>query len=148
MSVFTPIPLAALLLATSLTTGTAFAADPTQPEAIARATVMKDIAKNSKILGDMAGGKTAWDDAAAGAAKTALQAASAGVDAAFMTEGEKDPVSEALPAIWTSWDDFVAKSAALQTAAAGLDTGSAEALKASMAAVGGSCKACHSTYRE
>ena len=36
MSVFTPIPLAALLLATSLTTGTAFAADPTQPEAIAR----------------------------------------------------------------------------------------------------------------
>lgn len=137
---------AALLLI--LTPFAALAADPTQPEAIARSNAMKEVGKNTKILGDMAGGKTAFDAAAAEAAKAALVAAAAAAPAAFEVQGADDPVSEAKPEIWTNWDDFVAKAADLRTAAEGVDTASADGLKAGMGTLSGACKACHSVYRE
>lgn len=137
-----------VLIATMFGAGPALAADPTQPEAIARAAAMKEIGRNSKLLGDMAGGKSAYDAAAADAAKAALMAAPGSIVTAFATEGSPDPASEAAPAIWTSWDDFLVKTAALEQAASGLDTGSAEAIKTGMGAIGASCKGCHSVYRE
>ncbi|WP_157971081.1 c-type cytochrome [Pseudogemmobacter bohemicus] len=141
-------PVTAALITSMMLAGAAFAADPTQPEAIARATLMQEVGRNSKILGDMAGGKSGYDAAAAEAARAALIKAAGEIDTVFATEGAPDDVSEALPAIWTSWGDFTTKSAAFAQAAAGLDTGSAETIKVGMGAIGGSCKGCHSVYRE
>ncbi|VDC27239.1 c-type cytochrome [Pseudogemmobacter humi] len=126
----------------------ALAADPTQPEAIARANVMKEVGKNTKILGEMAQGKTAFDAAAAEAAKAALIAAAAAAPAAFEVQGAEDPVSEARPEIWTGWEDFTAKATDLRVAAEGVDTASADGLRTGMATLSGTCKACHSVYRE
>lgn len=124
------------------------AADPVTPEAIARAEVMREIGKNMKVLGEMANGKAAFDGEAATAAKAALVAAGEALPKAFETQGAADPASEAKPEIWTNWDDYLVKAAALSDGAAALDVASAESIKASMGGIGGSCKACHSVYRQ
>jgi cytochrome c556 len=67
------------------------------------------------------------------------------------TEYQKAEDSYALPAIWTSGDDFVAKIAALNTAAATLVASAGtdvEGVKAGLGAVGGACSACHKAYRQ
>lgn len=118
----------------------------TNPVVKARQDTMAAISMNTKVLGDMAGGKTAFDAAAAAAAKTALAAAAAEIPARFQPQ-ETDPVTEAKPEIWTNWADFVAKAEALATAAEALDAATLDGVKAGMAGVGGACKACHSVYR-
>ena len=70
------------------------------------------------------------------AAKAALVAASAEIPAKFETEAMDDD-SEAKPEVWTNWDDFVAKSNALATAAGAIDTASIESIGAGMGGVGG-----------
>ncbi len=129
-----------------LIAGAAFAAEPTDPNVIARQDLMKVIGKNTKVLGDMAGGKAAFDAAAAADAKAALIAASADINAKFAPT-TPDPAEEALPAVWTNWDDFVKKGEVLNAAATAVDITSAETIGAGMAAIGGACKDCHTTYR-
>ncbi|MFT4151057.1 MAG: cytochrome c [Paracoccaceae bacterium] len=124
----------------------ALAEDAQDPTVLARQQVMKHVGGGMKALGDMAGGKTAFDAAKAAEAKAALVAAAAEIPAKFKPQAS-DPASEAKPDIWTNWDDFLAKASALETAAKAVDTGSADTLKAGMGAVGGACKACHSAYR-
>jgi cytochrome c556 len=116
------------------------------PTVKARMDLMGTIAMNTKTLGDMAGGKTAFSAEDAAAAKAALAAAAADIPAKFEPQAT-DPVSEAKPEIWTNWDDFVAKSEGLLKAAEALDTSSVETIQAGMGAIGGACKACHSDYR-
>lgn len=118
----------------------------TNPDAIAREELMMLIGKNTKVLGDMAGGKTAFDAAAAEAARSALVAAAADIPAKFEGQGS-DGGSEARPEIWTNWDDFLIKAKALETAAAGLDATSLEGVQAGMGTIGGACKGCHMSYR-
>jgi cytochrome c556 len=130
----------------SLSLGTVAFAEATDPNVIARQDVMKTLGKNAKILGDMAGGKTAFDAAGAEAAKAALVAAAAEIPAKFETEAMDDD-SKAKPEIWTNWDDFVAKGNALATAAGAIDTASIESIGAGMGGVGGACGACHKAYR-
>ncbi len=60
---------------------------------------------------------------------------------------ETDPVSEAKPEIWASWDDFGTKADGLMSAATAIDTSSLEGVQAGMAGIGGACKACHTDYR-
>jgi cytochrome c556 len=131
----------------ALAAGMAFAKEGVQdPTVKARMDLMGTIAMNTKILGDMAGGKTAFDAAAAEAAKTALAAAAAEIPAKFEPQAT-DPVSEAAPAIWTSWEDYLVKAQALVTAAEAIDVSSADTIGAGMGAVGGTCRACHSAYQ-
>lgn len=111
-----------------------------------RMDAMSVIAASTKVLGDMAGDKVAFDAARATEAAAAIAAASATVPALFEAQAD-DPVSEAKPEIWANWADFTAKSEALHQAAQALDTSSLEGLKAGMGVVAGACKACHSTYR-
>lgn len=137
-----------LLLAGFALAATAlYAADRTDPNAIARAELMGVIGKNTKALGDMAGGKTAFDAATAEAAKAALAEAAAKIPDTFKEQGGPDPADEAKPEIWANWDDFAKKAAALATAATALDPASLESVQAGMGAIGGACKDCHSTYR-
>ena len=131
-----------------LAAGAAFAeGDATDPAAVEREKVMKAIGGAMGTLGGMAKGEVAYDAAAAEAAKAALIAAAGGVPAAFETQGGEDATSEAKPEIWTSWDDFVKKNEALTAAATAADVSSAEAIGASLGAIGGACKDCHTAYR-
>ncbi len=129
-----------------LTAGVAFASEATEPTVKARQDLMDTIAMNTKVLGEMAGGKTAYDAAAATAAKDALVAASAEIGAKFEPQAT-DPKTKAKAEIWTNWDDFLKKATALNAAATALDASSAETIGAGMGAVGGACKDCHSTYQ-
>ena len=129
-----------------LTAGMAFAGKSTDPDAMARQTLMDTVGMNTKILGDIAGGKVAFDAAVAGAAKTALGEAAGKIAATFEPQGTDDK-SEAKPEIWTNWDDFVAKADSLTKAAAALDATTVEGVQAGMAGVGGACKDCHMKYR-
>jgi cytochrome c556 len=132
-----------------LAAGTAFAqdAEPTDPNAIARSELMKTVGKNTGILGDMAGGKTAYDAAAAEGAKAALIEAAGKIEATFMDQGAADPASESKPEIWTNWDGFLTRAKALGDAATAMDVASAETIGAGMGALGGACKDCHTEFR-
>ncbi|MFE3838471.1 c-type cytochrome [Pseudogemmobacter sonorensis] len=121
---------------------------PTVPEAVARAEVMKTIGAQVKVLGDMAGGRTDFDAGAATQAQTALVEAAASLGTVFETEGAADPASESAAVIWTDWEGFMAEADKLLAAAEGLDPASLDGVKAGMSAVGGTCRACHSVYRE
>jgi cytochrome c556 len=118
----------------------------TDPTVIAWKNLMRANAGAAKVLGDMAGGKTAYDQAAAEAAKADLIADAKATPAAFQTQAS-DPASKAKPEIWTNWDDFVAKAGALAAAAEALDTSSVETIGAGMGAIGGACTACHRAYQ-
>ena len=135
-----------LFIGAMVAAGAAFAAEATDPTVKARQELMDTIAANTKILGEMAGGKTPHDAAAAEAAKVALVAASADIGAKFEPEAT-DPKSAAKPEIWTNWEDFLTKAGALNAAATALDVASAETIGAGMGAVGGACKDCHQTYQ-
>ncbi|WP_374395447.1 cytochrome c [Tabrizicola sp.] len=138
----------ALILGAVLSAGAAYAEEErTDPNAIARGELMTTIGKNIGIIGDMAGGKTAFDAAAAEGAKAALVEATGKIEATFKDQGAADPASEAKPEIWANWDDFLKKAKAAGDAAGALDVASVDTLKAGMGALGGACKDCHTTYR-
>ena len=136
-----------LCISALLMTGAAFAAvTATDPDVIARKDLMKTIGGAAKTLGGMASGEVAHDAAAAEAAKQAMIAAAAEIEAKF-TNNAADPASEAKPEVWTNWNDFLAKGKALGDAAGALDVASADSIGAGMGAIGGACKACHTDYR-
>ena len=137
-----------LAVGAMLAAGVAYADEErTDPNAKMREEVMEEIGKAMGVLGGMAKGETAFDAAAAEAAKAKIAEEAAQIATDFATQGEPDPASEAKPEIWTSWDDFLKKADALKVAAEGADVSTAEALGAAMGAMGGACKDCHTTYR-
>lgn len=118
------------------------------PTVKARMAAMGEIGKNTKVLGSMAKGEAAFDAEAAGEAAGAI-ADHAGQISVLFKEQANDPKSEALPAIWQSYSDFLVKADALETVATAAANGiSAESdLRPALAAIGGACKGCHETYR-
>mgnify|MGYP006164400557 CR=1 FL=1 len=137
----------ALAAGLALIAGVAFAeVEATDPLVIAQKDLMKSFGGAAKTLGGMASGEVAHDAAAAEAAKQAMIAAAAEIEAKF-TNNAADPASEAKPEVWTNWNDFLAKGKALGDAAGALDVASAESIGAGMGAIGGTCKACHTDYR-
>lgn len=138
----------AIVIGAVLMSGAAFAkGERTDPNAKARSDLMRVVGKNTGILGDMAGGKAAYDAAAAEAAKAALVEAAGQIETAFKDQGAADPASEAKPEIWANWDDFLADAKVLGDAAAAMDVSSAETIGAGMGALGGACKDCHTDFR-
>jgi cytochrome c556 len=138
----------ALMIGAILAAGGAFAeGERTDPNAIARSALMKTIGKNTGILGDMAGGKAAYDAAGAEGARAAIVEAAGKIEATFKDQGAADPASEAKPEIWANWDDFLADAKKLGDAAGAMDVASAESIGAGMGALGGACKDCHTEFR-
>ena len=138
----------ALIIGAVLSAGAAFAEEKrTDPNAIARGELMTTIGKNTGVLGVMAGGKAAYDAAAAEAAKAAIVEAAGKIEATFKDQGAADPASEAKPEVWTNWEEFLADAKKLGEAAGAMDVASAETIGAGMGALGGACKDCHTTYR-
>ena len=138
----------ALVIGAVLISGAAYAkGDRTDPNAKARSDLMRGVGKNTGILGDMAGGKAAYDAAAAEAAKAAIIEAAGQVETAFKDQGAADPASEAKPEIWANWEDFLEHAKQLGDAAGAMDISSAETIGAGMGALGGACKDCHTDFR-
>ena len=117
------------------------------PAVMARMQGMEQIGAASKVLGNMARGRVAFDAEAATSAKAALAQHAAEIPALFEAQ-EDDPKSEALPAIWSDFADFTAKADTLRDAAKAMDVTSAETIAAGMGEVGGACRSCHKAYRE
>jgi cytochrome c556 len=130
----------------TLVAGVAYAGKATEPAAMARQDLMDTIGKNVKILGEMAGGKAAFDATAAADAKAALAAAAAEIPVKFEPQ-TTDPESKVKPEIWADWDNFISKANGLGAAATAMDTTTVEGVQAGMGAIGGACKDCHSAYR-
>ena len=107
---------------------------------------MEQISAATKVLGDMARGRADYDSDAAEAAKAALVSHATDIPVLFKVQ-ETDPKSDALPAIWEDYADFIEKAAALGKAAEQLDVSSADTIGAGMRAVGATCKSCHGAYR-
>ena len=112
----------------------------------ARMALMGDIKAATGTLGGMARGTIPYDPAKAKAARAALIAKAEGIGPAFATRAS-DPKSEARARIWTDWDGFTGKAAAMRAAAQKLDTRSARSIGDGMAALAESCGTCHKTYR-
>ncbi len=148
--------LLASTLAVALFAGMAVAEteDPFADVVESRHGVMLLLGSNLGTLGSMAKGETAYDAAVASRAASNVAALASVMGPELFPAGsayQQAADSYALPAIWDNPDDFMAKIAALNTAAAALQTAAgtdAEALKAAMGGVGGACSACHKAYRQ
>jgi len=129
---------------------TAFAhEDVKNPTVKARMMAMSNIGGQMKTLGGMAKGAVAFDLEQAKVALAEIEKTAKTVPALFK-DNETDPKSEALPAIWSNYADFTAKSDTLTSAAANAlaSFASQDDLVPAMQAMGGSCKGCHSAYRK
>jgi cytochrome c556 len=135
-----------VFLALILVGSVALAEGAVDPDVKARQDLMAASGAAMKTLGGMASAKIAFDATAAQAAKQVLIANAAGTLEVFKNQAS-DPAGHASNSIWTAWDDFSAKAGDMGTAAAALDTTSAESVAAGLGAIGGTCKACHTAYK-
>ena len=118
------------------------------PDVMARMQGMKTIGSETKVLGDMAKGSTAFDAARAQAAALTLKQEAARIAALFETRAD-DPKSEALPAVWENFPDYVVRADALVNAATeASNVQSVEDLQTAMREIGATCSACHKVYRK
>ncbi len=119
------------------------------PAVMARMESMKAIGDDMKILGEMAKGKVAFDQATARAAAAGIAKHAAETPTLFEAE-EDDPKSEAKQEIWSNFDDFTKKSEALVQVAQDLSESltTEDDLRIAMKSLGDACQACHKPYRE
>ena len=114
-----------------------------------RMMVMKAMADNTKIIGQMLKGKTSFDENQAKLALERLSSLSLKTPKVFEVNAT-DPKSEAKPTIWDEFDEFTKLSedlAATSTVLAGsVDT--IKDLRPALKRISSGCKACHSRYRE
>lgn len=130
------------------------AQEQTDPNVVARQSLMRLNAYNIGVLGSMAQGRMEYDAARASAAATSLYHLSL-VDQSRMWPPGSDTSSientRALPALWDNMDDVMMRGMALRTAAedmmnaAGTDLAS---LQGAIGALGASCGGCHRAYRQ
>jgi cytochrome c556 len=110
------------------------------------------IGKNFKaIMDEMKAGTPASEKAVA--AINTVYSVGDGIDTWFPEgSGPEAGKTEAKAIIWAQPEDFDEKITAFKAAVAGLkaagDAGDGELISASFKTVGGTCKACHDTYRE
>ena len=114
-----------------------------------RMMVMKAMADNTKIIGQMLKGKTSFDKNKAKLALERLSSLSLKTPKVFEVNAT-DPKSEAKPAIWDEFDEFTKLSQDLAEATEVLagSVGTINDLRPALKRVSSGCKACHSKYRE
>ena len=113
---------------------------------VERSKLMQNIRLEFSVLARMSREKIEFDESLATSARLNLLKFAASTPAIF--EDDDLPInSEALPAIWENWDDFVSKSEDLEFALEGVDTSTLIDLRASLGNVGAACGSCHQKYR-
>lgn len=130
------------------------AEDPFADAVEIRHGLMLQMATDMGKLGSMAKGEAVYDAAIASRSAENVAAIASVLSMDQFPAGSEYKAaadSFALPAIWATPDDFMAKITDLNTAAAALKVASAtdvEGLKAGMGQVGAACSACHKAYRQ
>lgn len=124
------------------------------PEAVAeyRHVVMEAVKYHMKASGSIVKGAINRPDDLKLHAR-ALADAARGYDQLFPAGSGPDKVkTDALPAVWSQWDKFVAANDAFEKATGELvvaaDKGDMAAAGAAMKAVGEACGSCHDTFRK
>ena len=114
-----------------------------------RMMLMKEMANNTKTIGQMLKGKTPFDADEAKLALERLSSLSLETPKVFKINAS-DPKSEARPAIWDEFDEFTRLSKDLAETslllAGSID--SIDDLRPALKGVSSGCKACHRQYRE
>ena len=114
-----------------------------------RMMIMKEMADNTKIIGQMLKGKTSFDENEAKLALERLSSLSLKTPKVFEVNAT-DPKSEAKPTIWDEFDEFtkLSKDLAETTEVLAGSVGTINDLRPALKRVSSGCKACHSKYRE
>ena len=114
-----------------------------------RMMLMKEMANNTKTIGQMLKGKTPFDANEAKLALERLSSLSLETPKVFKINAS-DPKSEARPAIWDEFDEFTRLSKDLAETslllAGSID--SIDDLRPALKGVSSGCKACHRQYRQ
>jgi len=130
----------------------AFAHSGASGVVLERMEMMKDISDQMKIIVTMVKGDEAYDAGRAQAAAQAIAGHARTLTEKF-PEGSIGHPSEAIPAIWENWDDFVEQTEQLHAMAIALadqaaSADSADSLRDEVAAVGQTCSSCHQDFRK
>ena len=113
---------------------------------VERSKLMQNIRLEFSVLARMSREKIEFDESLATSAR--LNLLKFAVSTPDIFEDDDLPInSEALPAIWENWDDFVSKSEDLEFALEGVDTSTLIDLRGSLGNVGAACGSCHQKYR-
>ena len=114
-----------------------------------RMMVMKAMADNTKVIGQMLKRKTQFDANEAKSALERLSSLSLKTPKVF-TVNATDPKSEAKPAIWDEFDEFTKLSLELAETSIVLANSIEiiEDLQPALKRISSGCKSCHSKYRE
>ena len=114
-----------------------------------RMMLMKEMANNTKTIGQMLKGRTPFDANEAKLALERLASLSLETPKVFKINAS-DPKSEARPAIWDEFDEFTRLSKDLAETSLVLagSINSIEDLRPALKGVSSGCKACHRQYRE
>ena len=114
-----------------------------------RQALMKEVGKSMKDAAGYATGKTPWDAGNAKAVMAVISKNAKSLKGLYPAGSDKDPKTEALPAIWANKADFEKKLADMGNAAdaAGKATDQAS-FQTAFKSVGATCAACHNTYRK
>ena len=114
-----------------------------------RMMVMKAMADNTKVIGQMLKRKTQFDANEAKSALERLSSLSLKTPKVF-TVNATDPKSEAKPAIWDEFDEFTKLSLKLAETSIVLANSieNIEDLRPALKRISSGCKSCHSKYRE
>ncbi len=113
---------------------------------VERSKLMQNIRLEFSVLARMSREKIEFDESLATSARLNLLRFAASTPAIF-EDDDLSINSEALPAIWENWDDFVSKSEDLEFALEGVDTSTLIDLRNSLGNVGAACGSCHQKYR-
>jgi cytochrome c556 len=114
-----------------------------------RQALMKEVGKSMKDAAGYATGKTPWDAANAKAVMAVVSKNARSLKGLYPPGSDKDPKSEALPAIWANKADFEKKLAEMGSAAEAAGKASDQAaFQTAFREVGKTCAACHNTYRK
>jgi cytochrome c556 len=103
---------------------------------------------------NMADGSMPVDEAVFAKSASDLAAAAGMITEGFVANSSSTdiPGSAGLPEIWSDWDDFVSKAAALETAATEIANLAAQggfaAAQAAAGELGANCGGCHRPYRQ